>query len=66
MGRIKTKLVKALTNEVYSKHKDEFTTDFEKNKVVINSKQKGASKKLRNIIAGYATRMKKHDIKNQL
>ena len=66
MGRIKTKLIKALTNEVYDKYKEEFTVDFEENKKVLNSVQDGASKKLRNTIAGYATRMKKRDIKNAL
>jgi len=66
MGRIKTKLVKGLTNEVFSKYNDEFTTNFEENKKVIDSVQVGASKKLRNVIAGYATRLKKQAIKNQL
>lgn len=66
MGRIKTKLIKALTNTVYDKYKDEFTTDFTENKKILDSVQDDASKKLRNTIAGYATRMKKRDIKNQL
>lgn len=66
MGRIKTKLIKALTNTVYDKYKERFTTDFDKNKLVLNDVQDDASKKLRNTIAGYATRMKKRDIKNQL
>ncbi len=66
MGRIKTKLIKALTNEVYEKYKDEFTTDFTANKRILDSVQDDASKKLRNTIAGYATRKKKADIKNQL
>jgi len=66
MGRIKTKLIKALTGEVYDKYKEEFTTDFAENKKVLNSLQDGASKKLRNTIAGFATRKKKYDIKNAL
>jgi small subunit ribosomal protein S17e len=66
MGRIKTKLIKALTNDVYSEHTEEFTTDFTKNKEFLNTVEQGASKKLRNVIAGYATRMKKRDLKNQL
>ena len=66
MGRIKTKLIKALTNEVYTKYKDEFTTDFEANKQLLNEVQDGASKKLRNVIAGFATRKKKQDIKNAI
>jgi len=66
MGRIKTKLAKARTNEVFEKYNDEFTVDFNENKKVLDSVQVGASKKLRNVIAGYATRMKKQQIKNQL
>lgn len=67
MGRIKTKLIKALTNEAYGQHKEDFTVDFKDNKTVINKTTGGdISKKLRNTIAGYATRMKKRDIKNQL
>lgn len=66
MGRIKTKLVKALTNEVFEKYNDEFTTEFDKNKKVVDSVQIGASKKIRNVVAGYTTRMKKQQIKNQL
>ena len=63
MGRIKTKLAKALTNEVFNKYKDEITTDFNENKKVIKSVQIGASKKIRNVVAGYATRLKKQEIK---
>lgn len=67
MGRIKTKLIKGLTNDAYEQHKESFTTDFNENKIVINKTTGGdISKKLRNTIAGYATRMKKRDIKEQL
>ena len=66
MGRIKTKLIKSLTNEVYQKYQDRFTTDFGKNKEVIKAVERGASPKIRNIISGYATRMKKKDLKDQI
>ena len=59
MGRIKTRFIKAITNDLYEKHGDEFTADFEKNKTVVTSKITKTSKKLRNTIAGYATRLKK-------
>lgn len=59
MGRIKTRLIKAVTTELFEKHSDEFTKDFAKNKEIVMSKLKPTSKKLRNIMAGYATRMKK-------
>jgi small subunit ribosomal protein S17e len=63
MGRIKTKQIKAVTAEAYEAYKEEFTTDFDKNKLLLNKIQDGESKKLRNVIAGYATRLKKRDIK---
>jgi small subunit ribosomal protein S17e len=59
MGRIKTMLVKRTTQELMDKYNEEFTTDFNENKKVLGSKVKIESKKMRNIIAGYATRLKK-------
>ena len=63
MGRIKTKQIKAVTTEAYEAYKERFTTSFNDNKQVLNEIQNGKSKKLRNVIAGYATRLKKRDIK---
>jgi small subunit ribosomal protein S17e len=59
MGRIKTMLVKRVTNELFDEHAEHFTTDFQKNKVVVEKYADVPSKKIRNIIAGYATRLKK-------
>ena len=59
MGRIKTKVVKRITNELVDNHFSEFTEDFEKNKVIVEIYADIPSKKLRNIIAGYATRLVK-------
>lgn len=59
MGRIKTRQIKAKTHELYEKYSDEFTAEFSQNKVVVDSKMNQMPKKLRNIMAGYATRMKK-------
>ncbi|MFT4261499.1 MAG: 30S ribosomal protein S17e [Candidatus Woesearchaeota archaeon] len=59
MGRIKTKQVKAITHELQDKYGDEFKDNFEDNKVLVSSKLSGTSKKLRNIIAGYVTRLQK-------
>jgi ribosomal protein S17E len=67
MGRIKPKLVKSLTNEVFERFGDQFTTDFAENKVIINkSAEPKLSKKMRNVVAGYAVRLKKVQIKNAL
>ena len=61
MGRIKTMLIKRTTEELMEKHGDEFTTTFTENKKILDGKAKINSKKMRNIIAGYATRLKKSD-----
>ncbi len=61
MGRIKTKLIKRLTLELLEKHRDKLTTDFEANKKLVAELMAGTSKKLRNVIAGYVTRLKKKD-----
>lgn len=60
MGRIKTMLIKRTTEELMVKYGDEFTTSFDDNKLILGGKAKISSKKMRNIIAGYATRLKKN------
>ena len=52
-------LVKRVTNELFDKHAEHFTTTFEENKAVVEKYADVPSKKIRNIIAGYATRLKK-------
>ncbi len=61
MGRIKTTFVKRKTKELLAKHGEKFTTDFTANKEGVGKQAKVASKKLRNIIAGYMTRLKKQE-----
>ncbi len=60
MGRIKTQLTKRLTLEVVSKYKDKLTNNFDENKKVVGDALSYKSKKIRNIIAGYATRLMKN------
>ncbi|MBW2999093.1 30S ribosomal protein S17e [Candidatus Woesearchaeota archaeon] len=60
MGRIKTTLIKRMTNDLISEHRDELTTDFEKNKALVAELTDVSSKKMRNMIAGYVTRIMKH------
>jgi len=57
MGRIKTSLIKRITHELIEKHKNAFTSDFNHNKIAVSQLTTGTSPKLRNIIAGYATRL---------
>lgn len=61
MGRIKTTFIKRKTKELLAKYGDKFTTDFTKNKQLTVQHTKIVSKKLRNIIAGYMTRLKKQE-----
>lgn len=59
MGRIKTTLVKRTAKKLISSHRDKFQKDFEKNKKIIQDFADIPSKKLRNVIVGYITRLKK-------
>ncbi|MBT4651104.1 30S ribosomal protein S17e [Candidatus Woesearchaeota archaeon] len=59
MGRIKTKYIKRKTKELWKLHGDKFTTDYTANKEVARTLVKTPSKKLRNIVSGYITRLKK-------
>ena len=49
MGRIKTKLVKAVTLKLFKENREQFTDKFEENKVKVSELAKIPSKKLRNI-----------------
>ena len=63
MGRVRTKFIKRISNKLVLKHKDEFKKDFKDNKKIVETLVEVKSKKLRNVIAGYVTRlMKKDDI----
>jgi len=57
MGRIKTTLIKRTTLQIFKENREELTKDFNKNKEIVAKLADIPSKKLRNIIAGYATRL---------
>lgn len=59
MGRIKTQLIKRTTEEIIGKNSEDFTVEFNDNKRILDSKLDISSKKIRNVIAGYLTRLKK-------
>ncbi len=61
MGRIKTAFVKRKTKELLKTHGDKFTKDFSENKKIVDRLIVVASKKLRNIVSGYLTRLKKKE-----
>ncbi|VVB59326.1 30S ribosomal protein S17e [uncultured archaeon] len=58
MGRIKQKFIKNRAFELVESH-SEFTNDFKKNKEVLAEFADVHSKKIKNKVAGYITRLKK-------
>lgn len=62
MGRIKTSFVKNIAKELFEKHSGEFTTDYSKNKDIMKNFVDIKSKKLRNVVAGYVTSLKKQEV----
>lgn len=61
MGNIKTSFVKRIGKNLYEKNKDKFSLDYSRNKEVIKGLIDIKSKKLRNVIAGYVTSLKKQE-----
>ncbi|MBW2993661.1 30S ribosomal protein S17e [Candidatus Woesearchaeota archaeon] len=61
MGRIKTMMIKRITNNLVAEHRDDFKKTFEENKQIVEQFADIPSKKLRNIIAGYVTRLMKEN-----
>ena len=64
MGRIKTAQIKRATNDLIKAHKGEFKEEFYENKKIVERFAYIPSKKTKNVIAGYVTRLtkKKEDI----
>ncbi|HKZ45107.1 MAG TPA: 30S ribosomal protein S17e [archaeon] len=61
MGRIKTSFIKHVGKELFEKHPEKFGIDFEKNKPAVDEFVDVKSKKMRNIIAGYLTTLKRQE-----
>jgi small subunit ribosomal protein S17e len=61
MGRIKTSFIKNIAKDLFEKHSDRFTEDFEKNKKVVDEFLNIKSKSMRNILAGYMATLKKRE-----
>ena len=57
MGRIKTQQIKRITFDLMDLHRDEFKKEFTENKKLLEGFAEIRSKKLRNMIAGYVTRL---------
>ncbi|WP_455363362.1 30S ribosomal protein S17e [[Eubacterium] cellulosolvens] len=58
MGKVRTETVKRAARELVEKYPDRFTNEYEANKLAVNELLRSPSKKLRNRIAGYVTRLK--------
>ena len=61
MGRIKTKLIKRTVNKLIKDYGDKFSDNFDNNKKAIFDVLEVESKKLRNIVAGYITKLMKRE-----
>ncbi len=57
MGRIKTLLIKRITKSLIKKYPNEFTQDFDVNKKLVEKYTDITSTKMRNVIAGYTSRL---------
>ncbi|MEM5836546.1 MAG: 30S ribosomal protein S17e [Candidatus Aenigmatarchaeota archaeon] len=63
MGRIKTSFIKKIARNLLEENADKFTTDFETNKKIVSQLVDINSKRIRNIVAGYITSLKKKELK---
>ena len=61
MGKVRTETVKRAARELIERFPEKFTNEYEANKAAVNQVLKAPSKKLRNRIAGYVTRLKVTD-----
>jgi small subunit ribosomal protein S17e len=61
LGKVRTETVKRAARELIERFPEKFTNEYEANKAAVNQVLKAPSKKLRNRIAGYVTRLKVTD-----
>jgi small subunit ribosomal protein S17e len=57
LGNVRSEKVKKISRELIRRYPDRFTTDFEENKKTVESLINTPSKRLKNTIAGYITRL---------
>ena len=62
MGKVRTEMVKRTTLELIKKYSRSFNTEFDHNKKFLTELNIGVSKKMRNKVAGYATRVVRSDL----
>ncbi|MCF3652571.1 MAG: 30S ribosomal protein S17e [Aigarchaeota archaeon] len=67
MGRVKIRKIKVLAKEVIEKFPDKVSADFELNKLLVSQVLIGqVSKKIRNKVAGYITRLVRRELEKEL
>ncbi len=59
LGRVKTAAIKKFSKSIYQKNKSKFTSDFQKNKKILEELVSIESKKIKNQVVGYITRLVK-------
>ena len=65
MGRIKSTFVKSSGEKIYKMGGSDFTDNFEENKSIITKYVEIPSKRLRNSVVGYITRLVKKSNKSE-
>lgn len=58
MGKVRTETVKKTARQLIAMYPSRFTADFEENKRVVSEVVSSDTKRLRNRIAGYVTRLR--------
>lgn len=62
MGKVKQTNIKRFGKIVYEKYFDQISEDFDETKKVLNNIADIKSKKLRNVVAGYVSKLKRNKI----
>jgi len=65
MGRIKSTYVKTSATKIYNKNREDFTDKFTENKAAVDKHAKIPSKKMKNSVVGYITRLVKQSSTNE-
>ncbi len=56
MGKVKTEQIKHLAKELLTKFPEQFSTNFDENKHMVDQLTQGTTTRVRNQVAGYITR----------
>lgn len=65
MGKVRPTFIKRTARELLEKYRDRFKPDFEHNKRVVQELTNIRSKRIRNRVAGYITRLIKIEMRRQ-